>query len=75
MCLGIPMQVVSRHGLIAECDAGDPTLAPPQTVDLALVGECEPGTWVLVFLGAARERLTPETARQSLAALRRCRAL
>ncbi|MCB1756551.1 MAG: HypC/HybG/HupF family hydrogenase formation chaperone [Gammaproteobacteria bacterium] len=57
MCIGIPMQVLSCDGLTAECDDGRTS----RQVDLALVGEQPPGTWLLVFLGAAREVLD-ETA-------------
>lgn len=69
MCLGIPMQVTSVDGLVAVCTAG----ARTETVDLALTGPLAPGTWVLVFLGAAREVLDAEAARlitRALAGLR-----
>lgn len=33
-----------------------------ELVDLSLVGEVKPGEWLLVFLGAARERLTAARA-------------
>lgn len=63
MCIGVPMQVVAIEGLRAMCRA-EPTApaAPAEEVDLSLVGECEPGQWLLVFLGAARERLDPNDA-------------
>lgn len=38
-------------------------------VDLRLVGRCEPGDWVLVYQGAARERLDAERAAEIHAAL------
>lgn len=38
-------------------------------VDLRLVGRCEPGDWVLVYQGAARERLDPQRAAEIHAAL------
>ena len=63
MCIGIPMQVLSADGLIAECCSADEATATEQ-VDLSLVGPCAPGTWLLVFLGAAREILDEQTARQ-----------
>lgn len=31
-------------------------------IDTALVGDCANGDWLLVFIDAARERLTPERA-------------
>lgn len=65
MCVGIPMQVVACEGLAAKCISRDRA----ETVDLALTGPLEPGTWVLVFLGAAREVLTLEAADQITRAL------
>jgi hydrogenase expression/formation protein HypC len=65
MCLGIPMQVLSTSGLTARCsDRGTETV-----VDLSLVGPVEPGTWLMVFLGAARETLSEEAAKQTADAL------
>lgn len=58
MCLGIPMQVISADFGFARCKADD----GEHIVDVRLVGSVEPGAWVLVFLGAAREILDPETA-------------
>ena len=63
------MQIVCSNGLSAECKNGD----QQEWVDLSLLGEQPTGTWVLVFLGAAREALTPERAaevQQALAAVR-----
>lgn len=65
MCLGIPMQVVSCEGTRAQCTDGVETLL----VDTSLVGEQAEGTWLLVFLGAAREVLEPERAAQMKNAL------
>lgn len=65
MCLGVPMQVVSVDGIAAQCF----TDGRAQTVDLSLTGPVEPGTHVLVFLGAAREVLTPEAAEKITRAL------
>ena len=65
MCVGVPMRVVSVEGLAATCVAGE----TQEIVDLALTGPVPRGTWLLVFLGAAREVLTPETADQITRAL------
>lgn len=68
MCLGIPMQIVCCKGLSAECKNGDQI----EQIDLSLLGEQPADTWVLVFLGAAREVLTPERAyevQQAIAAV------
>ncbi|HYP58526.1 MAG TPA: HypC/HybG/HupF family hydrogenase formation chaperone [Beijerinckia sp.] len=60
MCIGIPMVVESVSGHRAICRKGEER----STVDLALIGPQPAGTWVLVFLGSAREILTPERAQQ-----------
>jgi len=65
MCVGIPMQIEAIDGISATCVAE----GRRETVDLSLVGALPEGTWVLVFLGAAREMLDPETARQITKAL------
>lgn len=56
MCIGIPMQVrtLLEGHVLAEGPQG------LERVNTALVGDCVPGEWVLVFLGSARERLSPE---------------
>jgi hydrogenase expression/formation protein HypC len=71
MCIGIPMQVVTldHSSLTASCcpwserPSGSNSVVL-QRVDLSLTGLVEPGQWLLVFLGAARECLTPERALQ-----------
>ncbi len=73
MCLGIPMQVVEPGYPQAVCEGADGR----QAVDTSLVGPLEAGRWVMVFLGAAREVITADAARQSadaLEALRRVMA-
>jgi hydrogenase expression/formation protein HypC len=65
MCIGIPMQVLAMEGCFARC-------AGPQgeeRVDALLTGPLEPGQWVLVFLGAARELIDAGRAAQISAAL------
>jgi hydrogenase expression/formation protein HypC len=70
MCIGLPMQVVELHGESALCVYGD-----EQTlVDMMLVGEQPIGSWLLVFLDAAREVISEQKARQiadALEAMRR----
>lgn len=66
MCLGIPMQVIGQDTpFSARCRNGD----SETRVDLSLVGRVEPGDWLLVFTGAAREVLTPARAAEILDAL------
>ncbi|MDX2422053.1 MAG: HypC/HybG/HupF family hydrogenase formation chaperone [Amphritea sp.] len=71
MCIGIPMQVVSCNGLLALCEAD----GEQQTVDLSLVGELPVGSWVLVFLGSAREQLTAEQAKETVDAVNALRSV
>lgn len=58
MCIGIPMQVIEAGEFSALCRGHGRS----ERVDLALVGPQPEGTWLLVFLGAAREVLTAEDA-------------
>ncbi|GAB4356317.1 MAG: hypothetical protein Kow0026_16010 [Oricola sp.] len=59
------MQVIESGAGRATCRARD----GDHVVDMSLVGAVEPGNWVMVFLGAARETLTEEAARQSADAI------
>lgn len=58
MCVGVPMQIVSTNGLVAECCVGDET----RTVDLSLVGEAAVGQYALVYLNSAVRILDAEEA-------------
>jgi hydrogenase expression/formation protein HypC len=40
-----------------------------QLIDMRLVGAQAPGTWILAFVGAAREVMTPEAAARTDAAI------
>ena len=65
MCVGTPMRITEVDGLLARTTDGSVT----ETLDLALIGPQAPGTWVLAFLGTAREVLTEDEARKITAAL------
>ncbi|MCW8884060.1 MAG: HypC/HybG/HupF family hydrogenase formation chaperone [Motiliproteus sp.] len=65
MCIGIPMQVVEVEGDQALCYH----LGEPRRVDISLVGVQPPGTWILVFLNAAREVISELRAIQVKKAL------
>lgn len=65
MCLGIPAQVVECGEHFARCSGRDGELR----IDISLVGEQPPGTWLLCFLGAAREVIPAERAAAITAAL------
>ena len=66
MCLGVPMRVMEASGEgAAWCMGRDGRTL----IDMALVGPQPPGTWLLTFVGAAREVMTAEAAARSDAAL------
>jgi hydrogenase expression/formation protein HypC len=65
MCLGIPMQVTAVEDHTAWCEGRGERLR----VDTRLVGKLEPGAWLLVFHGVAREILSAERARDITNAL------
>ncbi len=58
MCLGIPMQVIEVREGIAVCEG----MGERREINMQLVGEQSPGTWVLTFLDAAREVLSEADA-------------
>ena len=62
MCVGIPMQVVQQDEGHALCRSRDGNRL--EQIDMLLVGEVAVGSWVMVFLGAAREVLDEITAHQ-----------
>jgi len=66
MCIGVPMQVVTSGLASALCRARN---GEEQQVDTLLVGDVAPGTWLMVFLGGAREVISEETAMQTADAL------
>ena len=61
MCIGTPMQVVQSDDTHAWCEAD----GQRERLDMALVGAEPPGTWVLAFMGAARQVMSPEEAAQA----------
>jgi hydrogenase expression/formation protein HypC len=63
MCLGVPMQVIEADGSFAWCAADDQR----ERLDMMLVGDQAPGTWVLGFHGAARQVLSEQEAAQARA--------
>jgi hydrogenase expression/formation protein HypC len=61
MCIATPMRVLSASPQTALCIDRHGVEA---SVDLALVGPVDAGAWLLVFIGAAREIIDEERARQ-----------
>ncbi len=66
MCIAVPVRVLTVGGNFARCVD---RIGVESDVDVALVGDVQPGEWLLVFLGTARE-IVPESR-----ALDVCRAL
>jgi len=58
MCIGLPMKVIRPGSGYAICEAAGES----REIDMRLVGDQPEGTWVLVFLDAAREVVTSEQA-------------
>ena len=71
MCIGTPLCIVSVDGIAATATDG----STPQLIDLSLTGPLAPGSWVLAFLGTAREVLTETEAARIAAALAALRAV
>lgn len=58
MCIGIPMKVVECGEGFAWCEG----LGQKKQVNTLLVGDQPVGTWLLTFLGSAREVLNADDA-------------
>jgi len=65
MCIGIPMQVVETGDGYAWCEG----MAQRRLVDTMLVGDQPVGTWLLIFIDAAREVLSAGDAARITAAV------
>lgn len=66
MCLGIPMKVVEAGLFRSICEDQN---GQRHAIDTMLTGEQAEGTWLLTFLGGAREVLDETTAHQIMDAL------
>lgn len=65
MCIGIPMQVTAtRDGFAQVAGRGD-----RREVSTALVGDVQPGDWLLIFLDGARELIDAARAAEVNATL------
>ncbi len=60
MCMGIPMQVVEVGEGYAWCEGR----GGRQRIDTMLVGDQRVGTWLLIFLGGAREVISAQEAQR-----------
>lgn len=63
MCLGIPMQVTAVDGFIAQCEAK----GVARDVSLFLMQDepVTPGDFVMVHVGYAIQKMTPQEARSA----------
>jgi len=71
MCVGIPMQITHVDGYRASAFDGTQS----HEIDLALTGPQPVGTWVLTFLGGAREVIGADEAAKIKAAVDSLRAV
>jgi len=62
MCIGVPMRIIEAGEGQALCQSRDGN--ETVRIDTLLVGDLPVGSWVLTFLGAAREVLDDATAHQ-----------
>ncbi|MES9968806.1 MAG: HypC/HybG/HupF family hydrogenase formation chaperone [Candidatus Thiodiazotropha sp.] len=60
MCVGIPAQVIEAGDFVARCR----TRNGEEQINMMLTGSQPVGTWLLTFLGSAREVITEQDARQ-----------
>jgi hydrogenase expression/formation protein HypC len=60
MCIGIPAQVIEAGDFVARCR----TRNGEEQINMMLTGSQPVGTWLLTFLGSAREVITEQDARQ-----------
>jgi len=67
MCVGIPMRVTETGEAAVWCEARDG--GRRERINMLLVGDQAPGTWVLTFQGSALRVITPEEAEQTSDAL------
>lgn len=65
MCIGVPMKIVETGIGYAVCESKDLS----HQIDTMLIGDQKIGTWVLVFINAAREVIPEEDALKIVDAL------
>lgn len=58
MCIGIPMRVLEHGEVTALCEGR----GERRRINMLMVGDCPPGSWVMTFLGAARDVLSEQDA-------------
>lgn len=65
MCIGIPMKIIEPGFGYAVCESK----GQKHDIDTMLIGDLSVGTWVLVFINAAREVISKEDALKIIDAL------
>ena len=60
MCIGSPVQIIEAGEFVARCRGRN----GEESVNMMLIGSQPVGTWVLNFLGSAREVITEEDAQR-----------
>jgi len=65
MCIGVPMKIVETGFGVAVCESK----GKRHEIDTMLIGEQPVGTWVLVFINAARQVIEPDEAMRIASAL------
>jgi hydrogenase expression/formation protein HypC len=60
MCIGIPAQVIEASDFVARCH----TRNGEEQINMMLTGPQPAGTWLLTFLGSAREVISEKDARE-----------
>ena len=69
MCLAVPGKIVSVRGEGMEKEGVVDYGFVRQEVSLAYLPDAQPGEWVLVHVGIAISRVTPEDAEETLSAI------
>ena len=65
MCIGIPVQIIESREFTALCRGRN----GEEEINMMLIGPQPVGTWIVNFLGSARDVLTEEEARSINAAM------
>jgi hydrogenase expression/formation protein HypC len=65
MCIGVPVQIIENRDFTALCKGRN----GEEEVNMMLTGPQPEGTWVLNFLGSAREVLSEDDAQKINSAL------
>ena len=62
MCLGIPMKIIKTKGEFAEVESGRLV----RTINIQMLSNIKTGDYVIVHAGFAIQKLTPQSAKETL---------